>query len=121
MVDIYQKHDRAFNNCEAFVIAKNGERVAKVAFKIGNAVTAYVHWLGLEMTFGTANGGGYDRRSAACSAAAIKAIKAHMPEDREATQADSYRATFFRVLRDTDCGTWESDLRAAGFDVWSAL
>jgi hypothetical protein len=70
MTSIYDQHDNAFTNVAAFVIAKDGKRVATIAFKFGNAVTAYVHWLGEPMVRGIARGGGYDRKSAACSDAA---------------------------------------------------
>lgn len=33
MKTIYEQHEKAFTSVQAFVIAKNGERVATIAFK----------------------------------------------------------------------------------------
>jgi hypothetical protein len=73
MTDIYEQHRKAFENVAAYVIAKDGEQVATVAFKYprdgAGRLYAYVHWLGLPMVRGYANGMVYDKGSAAvCSA-----------------------------------------------------
>jgi len=74
MTRIYDQHDAAFRSVSAFVLLdKDGERVATVAIKFpkdGAArLWAYVHLIGSEMVRGYANGYGYDKRSAAVSAA----------------------------------------------------
>lgn len=116
--DIYAQHDAAFRAVSAFVVLKDGERVATIALKHGNAVTAFVHWLGVEMVKGIARGGGYDRASAACSVAAAKAI-ATIKVDPNVV--DFPRATFFRILRDDDSRRWNDRLEAAGFRVVQAV
>ena len=118
MSRIYEQHDAAFSQVSAFVVLKSGERVATIAFKIGNAVTAYVHWIGVEMVRGVANGGGYDRRSAACGTAARK-----IPDDvtgREPDQGAS-RLAFVDALHDRDGRDWQARLRDAGFTVLQAV
>jgi hypothetical protein len=131
MSDIYAQHGSAFGNVSAFVIAKDGKRVATIAFKFGNAVTAYVHWLGPRMVRGVAKGGGYDRKSAACSAAADKLAGAwaiHVDEWRKLAMShpigDDMPAdmqAFRDALDDRDGACWNDRLRNAGFGVWQAV
>ncbi|MDE2426686.1 MAG: hypothetical protein KGO96_12340 [Elusimicrobia bacterium] len=74
MTDIYDQHRAAFAQVEAYVILKDGQRVANIAFKFprdgAGRLWAYVHWLGLSMVRGYASGCGYDKRTAACASAA---------------------------------------------------
>lgn len=127
MTDIYDQHKAAFRQVEAYVIAKDGERVATIAFKFpadgAGRLYAYVHWLGLEMVRGFASGGGYDKRSAACSAAAAKVMQhATAPGELEIVRSGSALAAFVAALRDGDNGAgWERCLRDAGFQVWGAV
>lgn len=129
MTDIYEQHRAAFAKVSAYVILKDGERVATIAFKFGNAVTAYVHWIGLEMTRGTAGGGGYDRQSAACLNAANKLVaycqarpsRKYGEQDYQRAVAaglDSFLNTFDRGERGAG---WERALRDAGFTVLQAV
>lgn len=57
---VYQLHDKAFANVSAYVIAKDGERVATIAFKFprdgAGRLYVYVHWFGLQMVRGWAGG-----------------------------------------------------------------
>ncbi len=130
-MDIYQKFDRAFAHVEAHVIiGSKGDVVAKIAFKRGNAVTAFVHWYGLTMEFGVAQGGGYDRASAACDAAArklkaqLKALAAESGKDYEAAllgyETDGL-AAFLAALDDRDGARWSDRLYRAGFKVYQAV
>lgn len=123
---IYDKHRTAFANVSAFVVMRGADRVATIAFKYGNAVAVYAHWIGIEMARGTAGGGGYDRASAAASAAVAK-----MPTDLRDTFADgtphhsedertAYRAFRAALLADDRFG-WDRRLRDAGFTVWQAV
>lgn len=123
MAYIYDQHRAAFRRVAAYVIAKDGKQVASIAFKFGGAVTAYVHWHGLEMVRAMAGGGGYDRQSAACAGAASK-----MPAKVEGRQpgtvppGEEDRVAFLTALVDGDRGAgWDRCLRDAGFDVWGAL
>jgi hypothetical protein len=119
---IYEQHDAAFANVAAFVIAKDGEKVATIAFKLprdgASRLYAYVHWLGVAMVRGYAGGYGYDKRSAACSDAAGKMIK--LPRDPDESRGVGFHA--FRMALFADDGDdWDRRLRDAGFDVLRAV
>lgn len=124
MTDIYEHHEKAFARVSAFVIARNGERVATIAFKFpadgAGRLYAYVHWLGVPMVRGHAGGYGYDKRTAACAAAVRK-----IPEAPYVTNADAKergnRDAFTRALRADRGPTWDNALREAGFAVWQAV
>lgn len=111
MSDIYDQHRAAFRSVSAYVILKDGELVARIAFKFprdgAGRLTAYVHWLGEEMVRGFASGGGYDKRTAACASAVAK-----MHSDDNA---------FLEALARDTGPTWEDQLRKAGFTVLSAV
>lgn len=121
MTDIYELHAKSFANVSAYCIAKDGERVATVAFKFpkdgAGRLYAYVHWLGTPMVRGQASGYGYDKRSAAVANAAGKIVLEVKPNDEN-------RDNLFRFvgLLDKDGGEyWDDRLRKAGFDVWQAV
>lgn len=116
MTDIYRQHDAAFASVSAFVIVKDGERVATVAIRRRTAVTAYVHLLGVEMVKGTARGGGYDRASAAV-AEAIGKIRAS--DDDAAVNA--HRIAMRLAVAGMDAGQWIRELERQGFTVWQAV
>ena len=117
MTGIYDQHKAAFARVEAYVILKDGERVATIAFKLpadgAGRLYAYVHWIGLDMARGFAGGGGYDKRSAACHVAA----RHKLPD----FAVLSY-AAFRRALIEGDNGAgWDRCLRDAGFTVLQAV
>ena len=118
MTDIYDQHAAAFAHVEAYIILKDGERVATIAFKFprdgAGRLYAYVHWLGLEMARGFASGYGYDKRTAACANAAWKMTDA--PE----RDVDTFE-TFLSALRRRGGATWDRALRDAGFTVLQAV
>ena len=135
MTDIYDQHDRAFARVNAFVIVKatepvegvsKTECVATIAFKHprdgAGRLYAYVHWLGIPMVRGSANGGGYDKHSAACSAAVPALLKARNAAfaawtfDADKTLSDA----FIEALAGAGLG-WARRLRDAGFKVWEAV
>ena len=123
MTDIYDQHKAAFARVEAYVILKDGERVATIAFKLpadgAGRLYAYVHWIGLEMVRGFAGGGGYDKRSAACAMAASKMCvnPVYAPSSPEMT----LHINFLRAMsRDNGAG-WDRCLRDAGFTVLQAV
>lgn len=125
MSNIYDQHQAAFQNVSAYVILKNGERVATIAFKFprdgAGRLYAYVHWLGVEMTRGHANGGGYDKRSAAVSSAIARMIDPiGINTDRSTIDVPAYD-TFRGVLARNDGHEWHNHLRDAGFDVVQAV
>jgi len=119
MADIYEMHEKAFANVSAFVICKDGDRVATIAIKFpkdgAGRLYAYVHWLGVPMVRGQASGYGYDKRSAAVSDAVrkISAVK----EMRQPELAGEFTAALIG-----DSGEYfDSRLRKAGFEVWQAV
>lgn len=119
MADIYEQHRAAFANVSAFVILDGAERVATVAIKFpkdgAGRLYAYVHWLGIEMARGWASGGGYDKRTAAVSAASrgikIPAAWPHHPRMR----------AFLAALAPDGGTEWHNALRDAGFTVLQAV
>ena len=125
MTDIYDQYSAAFNSVEAYVICIGGDRVAKIAFKHGAAVTAYVHWIGLDMVKGRADGGGYDRRSGACNSAAHKLLdvfqgRQSVPDRVRAI--DNGFEFFVKALIDGSSGVgWDRCLCDAGFQVFQAV
>lgn len=121
MTKIYQQHDAAFANVQAHVILKDGQMVAKIAFKFpkdgAGRLYAYVHWFGIEMVRGHANGCGYDKRSAAVEDAIGKVNQAMIsPEQNQ----DSFIA-FQKALIDIGGNNWDQALRDAGFTVFQAV
>ncbi len=125
MTDIYEQHAAAFRNVSAYVILKDGRRVATIAFKFpadgAGRLYAYVHWLGLEMVRGFAGGYGYDKRSAAAANASRKAIKNFKPENDRGEEDIFARSAFFRILSEDSGLEWHSALERAGFAVIQAV
>jgi len=121
--NVYDAHKSAFAAVSAYVVLKDGERVATIAIKYGAAVTAFVHWIGVEMTKGRATGGGYDRQSAAVADAAHKITLA----DREDAHRDDVgqpvteRAEFVDAACKDGGNTWIRSLEDAGFSVIQAV
>jgi hypothetical protein len=118
MSDIYKLHGAAFANVSAFVILKGGERVATIAFKFprdgAGRLYAYVHWIGVEMARGHADGYGYDKKSAAVESAIVKV---HFPIDLGANGSGAFE----KALLGIDGSTWDTALREAGFTVLQAV
>lgn len=112
---IYDQHDAAFKAVEAFAVLKNGEHVANVKFKHGAAVTAYVHFLGSEMTRGSAGGGGYDKRTAAVSAGAAKIRGGDGVNSRGIGEENA--CSFVAALAPDNGIGWERLLESVGFVV----
>ena len=114
--NIYRQHDAAFANVSAYCIARDGKRVATVAFKFprdgASRLWCYVHLFGAEMVRGYAAGYGYDKQSAACASAASRI---------DAEAFDDLRVEFLDAMRKDDGMGWDRNLRDAGFDVWQAV
>ena len=119
---IYDLHRSAFSNVSAYVVMKDGNRVATIAFKFpkdgASKLWAYVHWHGVPMVRGSATGYGYDKGSAACSSAA-RSIE-RLPLDYPEFQRDNQFA-FIACLAKDSGETWETQLRKAGFEVYQAV
>lgn len=131
--DIYDHHRKAFDHVSAYVVTRDGEKVATVAFKFprdgAGRLYAYVHWLGFPMVRDFAGGYGYDKRTAACIDAAGRLdIDA---ADKSAAELgaeyvtgrpwfEHYRA-FVTAMRVYDGNDWQRNLETAGFTVWQAV
>lgn len=138
MTNIYDQHRAAFARVSAFVILKDGERVATVAIKFpadgAGRLYAYFHVLGVPMARAFAGGYGYDKRSAAVSAALAKvAVSPPLPDseigeasranyramcEREAAKAAAWRALAPTLNKGDD---WTRALEKAGFTVLQAV
>jgi len=129
-MSIYDLHRAAFSSVDASVVLRDGQRVATIAHKYSRdgagRLYAYVHWIGTPMVRGYAAGGGYDKRSASCAAAA-----ARLPDlDKDAyadgtphhtdTERQAYNA-FRAALRDDNGYDWQRRLEGAGFVVYAAI
>lgn len=103
----------------AFIITRDGKRVATVAFKFPKAdasrLYAYVHFIGAPMVRGSANGYGYDERSAAV-ADAVKPFLKSVPGDGLAKHW-----AFGLTLSQDDSQDWTRALENAGFTVRQAV
>lgn len=121
MTDIYDQHKITFGAVAAYVITDAaGDRIATIAFKYprdgAGRLYAYVHWLGVEMVRGFASGGGYDKHSAACHAAAQK-LRPLLAE--HVTGSPSHK--FLDALLRDDGRYWNNHLEDAGFRVLQAV
>lgn len=121
-MDIYEQHEKAFNRVSAFVVMRDGKRVATVAIKFpadgAGRLWAYVHWLGVPMVRGYANGYGYDKRTAAVSTCAAKVMTLAKKEPR--SDLDS-PADFCAAIAKDSGDDWTRSLEKAGFTVHQAV
>lgn len=120
---IYDQHDKAFSHVAAYVVIdkRDGERVAKVAIKrssSGLRTTAFVHWIGVPVVKGVANGGGYDKDSASVAAA----LRKEQPRtgNPDALNIDA-QAAFYAAARLDGGKRWDDAVRDAGFSVFQAV
>lgn len=126
MPSIYEQHAAAFSHVAAYVVLKNGERVATVAFQVsrsGLRVTAWVHWLGTRMQKGIAGGGGYDRKSAAAANAAgkITGVMVISQDPRIKAEFTPDQLAFVMALAKDSGSHWDRELEKAGFTVFQAV
>lgn len=123
MTNIYEQHDAAFANVSAYIVARNGEKFASIAFKYprdgAGRLYAYVHWLGVPMVRGFAGGYGYDKHSAAV-ANAIGKMTMNPDQDPQAESKIAHSA-FMRALERDGGEYWNTRLERAGFQVWQAV
>ncbi len=121
MSDIYKLHDAAFSRVSAFVILKDGERVATVAIKYpadgAGRLWAYCHYIGAPMQRAFAGGYGYDKRTPAVADAFHKARF-----DRDHAPGAGRALADFKAALQSDSGIyWNNQLEAAGFVVLQAV
>lgn len=124
--DIYEQHDKAFRDVSAFVILKDGRKVATIALKFpkdgAGRLWAYVHWLGLPMVRGYAGGGGYDKRSAAIASAIRHLAEAQRKEQPLPLPGELRDRAAFAEALEQDIGRgWHQCLELAGFAVLQAV
>ena len=127
--NIYDQHRASFPQVSAYVIAREGKRVATIAIKFprdgAGRLYAYVHFIGAPMVRGFAGGYGYDKTSAAVTNAASKLTLSQSiwpdgtPHYSEGEVA--LHALFHDTLARDGGQDWDSRLRDAGFDVWQAV
>ena len=122
MSTIYEQHNKSFPLVSAYVITNaKGERVATIAFKFpkdgAGRLYAYVHWFGIEMVRGYANGYGYDKKSASLESAMSKLIllAADLGHGKDSPQH------FIEALANIGGSNWDTKLRDAGFNVLQAV
>ena len=119
--NIYDQHRAAFSNVSAYVVLKDGERVATIAFKYpkdgAGRLQVYIHYIGLEMVKSYAGGYGYDKASAAVESA-VKKIKGGECRDKK-LELDA--SDFVGLFQDIGGKDWSDVLRDAGFTVLSAV
>ena len=126
---IYNQFDAAFSHVAAYVVIGrdtddkgNPVCVAKVAIKRGASglrTTAFVHWLGVPMVKGVANGGGYDKDSASVAHAARKLMAGPGIAVENDPTRDGDR---FVQAASLDGGKrWDDAVRDAGFTVIQAV
>lgn len=123
MTNIYDQHKAAFANVSAYVVLNGAkERVATVAFKyprdgVGR-LYCYFHIIGSRMIRGFANGGGYDK----CSAAAHSAVSRCCIQGDD-IWSDGTLATVNAIksaIKDSGY-SWDRELENAGFTVLQAV
>jgi hypothetical protein len=115
MPDIYEQHRKAFAAVSAYVVSRKGERVATVAFKHGDSrCSCFFHVIGTPMSKGWADGGGYDKASAAAHSAVRRIDRNAYPEHLAIVDEIA------GAIKD-EGRSWDADLRAAGFEVWEAV
>lgn len=130
--DIYSQYDAAFARVSAFVILKDGEKIATVAIKFpadgAGKLWAYTHFMGFPMTRYGVSGYGYDKRSPAVQGGFAKAecrvdqAYADRPDYREMCAETLAALDAFRAaLNSRDGYYWDDNLRAAGYTVLQAV
>jgi hypothetical protein len=114
MSDIYEQHDKAFQNVSAYAVLKQGALIAKVAFKFprdgAGRLHCYLHFPGVPMVRGHASGYGYDKRSAAIASAASKVSD---PERRLLEHAQ----TAIQAIGNDTGKYWDNRLAESGFEI----
>lgn len=123
MPDIYDQHKAAFRAVSAYVILRDGEKVATVAFKYPATVPgAFMPmctglaslWCGASLAVY-----GYDKHSAATSSAARNLDKTEI--EGPLHNAHLGVTEFISALRKDDGNYWHRRLEGAGFTVLQAV
>lgn len=119
---IYDQHRSSFPLVSAFVILKDGQKVATAAFKFpadgAGRLYCYLHVIGIPMVRGYAGGGGYDKTGASCEAAAERMVAPTEPEWAE--HAEHVNAIKAALAKDEGHG-WDRRLERAGYTILQAV
>ena len=128
MTKIYEQHEKAFNNVSAFIILKDGERVATVAFKYPKdgmgRLWCYLNVLGLPMVRGYAGGCGYDKASAAFLDAAKAQTVVKQPEymgEDTFNRLGAHAVSIYEACAARDGYGWQCNVTDAGYIVLKAV
>jgi hypothetical protein len=117
--NIYDLYHKSFLHSAGYVIVKDGQKVATVAFKFpadgAGRIYCYFHVSGATMVRSYAGGYGYNKQSAACESA-VAAITAVIPPEYQA-HIDAFKA----ALDSRPGYEWERRIREAGYEVWQIL
>ncbi|MCW2317092.1 hypothetical protein M2322_002646 [Rhodoblastus acidophilus] len=129
---IYEAFDSAFAQVSAYAVLKDGEHVANVSFKHPprghgeRRLTVFVHWIGLEMVKGWAGGCGYDKKTAACSAASrrLAAVWEAAKKENSGNLDRFYPKqidAFIAAIAKDEGHYWNNQLESAGFTVLNVI
>ena len=119
---IYDQYAKAFSSVSAYVICKNGTRIATVAFRFprddAGRLRCFAHVVGAPMVRGYATGYGYDKKSAAAESAFARIdVADFMTGDPYSDHA----ATLKAALAANEGYVWYRRIRDAGYDVFQAV
>lgn len=125
MSNVYDQHQQHTRRTGAAAILHNGQHVANItiAFPADEAgrLYAYVHWIGTQMVRGSANGYGYDKRTAAVASAAKKYLETwnKVPSgfDMASIRDNTAQCMFWEAIKVDQGQEWHDRLRDAGFQV----
>lgn len=119
----YKQHQAAFSNVSAYVILKDGERVATIAFKFpkdgAGRLYVYVHYFGFPMVRGFASGYGYDKKSTAVEDAIDTLINSESWIEKSVGDVEGY--IFTNSLTHIGGSNWDRALETNGFTVLQAV
>lgn len=118
---IYDQFNVHTSILSAYAILHDGVMVAKLVFKYprdgAGRLYAYAHWFGVPMVRGSANGYGYDKKSAALARLTpMEADQAQVGQDYSNEQK-----AFMGALSKDDGYGWNWHLRDADFIVCSVV
>lgn len=116
MSNVYDQHQQHTRRTGAAAILHNGQHVANITFAFpadgAGRLYAYVHWIGTRMVRGSANGYGYDKRTAAVASAARKHL-----ENWDKSEIPTNECMFWEAIKVDQGQEWHDRLRDAGFQV----
>lgn len=116
MATVYEQFDKATRDVSAFAVFKGPDYIGRVVFKRGTSglrTTCFAQVWGLRMAKGMANGGGYDKDSAA----AENAISKIKPEDERDPAPLEHLKAWQDAMKGPEGERWNRRLDAAGYNV----